>query len=183
MPRKAVLSGGKRDEIVRTAMEMFFSLGYEATSIRAIAQSVNGEIGMLYHYFRSKEELFQAAVERFFAEYQQSFIELTRICSTKEEFLERFLIFYGNSMQKFSSVSGNMHWTIRCALAAKTIEALQPAVAALIRNWGCKREIPVEVAAGQLLLALSATLHAEGFDALPQEEQLRRLTELADRLC
>ena len=66
MPKKAILEGGKRDEIVYAAMQLFFEKGYEATSVRMILDKVHGEVGMFYHYFKSKEELFQKVVERFF---------------------------------------------------------------------------------------------------------------------
>ena len=49
MARKAVLEGGKRDEIIMTAMKLFFEHGYEATSVRMIMNEVGGEIGMFYH--------------------------------------------------------------------------------------------------------------------------------------
>ena len=51
MARKALLTGGKRDEIIYAAMELFFENGYEATSVRMILDKVNGEVCMFYHYF------------------------------------------------------------------------------------------------------------------------------------
>ena len=70
MARKPVLTGGKRDEIIKTATALFFEKGYEATSVRMIMEIVNGEIGMFYHYFKSKEELFDRVVEKFFDDYR-----------------------------------------------------------------------------------------------------------------
>ena len=69
MARKAVLQGGKRDEIINVATKQFFEKGYEETSIRSILNDVGGEVGMFYHYFKSKDELFQVVVERFFHQY------------------------------------------------------------------------------------------------------------------
>ena len=40
MARKAVLEGGKRDEIIDAATELFFENGYEATSVRMIMDKV-----------------------------------------------------------------------------------------------------------------------------------------------
>lgn len=34
MARKPLLTGGKKDEIMDTAMKLFFENGYEATSVR-----------------------------------------------------------------------------------------------------------------------------------------------------
>ena len=55
MARKAVLQGGKRDEIIKVATKQFFENGYEETSIRSILNDVGGEVGMFYHYFKSKD--------------------------------------------------------------------------------------------------------------------------------
>lgn len=44
MPKKAVLEGGKRDEIIYAAMELFFEKGYDATSVRMILDKVGGEV-------------------------------------------------------------------------------------------------------------------------------------------
>jgi len=44
------------------AREVFFEHGYSATSMSAIAARVGGSKGTLYHYFKSKEELFEAQV-------------------------------------------------------------------------------------------------------------------------
>ena len=51
MARKPVLEGGKKDEIIAAATQLFFTEGFEGTSVRKILGMVNGEIGMFYHYF------------------------------------------------------------------------------------------------------------------------------------
>ena len=44
MARKAILEGGKRDEIIAAATKLFFTEGFEATSVRKILALVDGEI-------------------------------------------------------------------------------------------------------------------------------------------
>jgi AcrR family transcriptional regulator len=51
-----------RDLIIRAAIELFGKHGYEATATRDIAFSVGIKAASIYNYFRSKEELFAAAV-------------------------------------------------------------------------------------------------------------------------
>lgn len=53
----------KRQEIVRIAAELFEQLGYERTSMSAIAASVGGSKATLYGYFASKEELLRAVLD------------------------------------------------------------------------------------------------------------------------
>ena len=99
MARKAVLSGGKRDEIILEAMKLFFENGYEATTVRMIMDQVGGEIGMFYHYFKSKETLFDCVVEKFFADYQKEFDWVLCSCRNPESFVDAFL--YLVSAEKF----------------------------------------------------------------------------------
>ena len=53
----------KRLEIVRIAAELFEELGYERTSMSAIAARVGGSKATLYGYFPSKEDLLRAALD------------------------------------------------------------------------------------------------------------------------
>jgi AcrR family transcriptional regulator len=54
----------RRDAIVAIAQSTFIANGYSGTSMSAIAARVGGSKGTLYNYFKSKEELFVAVVER-----------------------------------------------------------------------------------------------------------------------
>ena len=53
----------KRLEIIRIAAKLFEELGYERTSMSAIAAQVGGSKATLYRYFTSKEELLRAALD------------------------------------------------------------------------------------------------------------------------
>ena len=48
-----------RAAITDAALELFRSQGYEATTMRAIAQRAGVSTGNAYYYFSSKEELIQ----------------------------------------------------------------------------------------------------------------------------
>lgn len=53
----------KRQEIIRIAAELFQDLGYDRTSMSAIAARVGGSKATLYGYFASKEALLRAVFE------------------------------------------------------------------------------------------------------------------------
>ncbi len=53
----------KRQEIIRIAGELFDELGYERTSMSAIASRVGGSKATLYGYFSSKEDLLRAVLD------------------------------------------------------------------------------------------------------------------------
>lgn len=52
----------KRELIIETALEVFATYGYHGTSISMIAQHAGIAKGLLYIYFKSKEELLKAIV-------------------------------------------------------------------------------------------------------------------------
>jgi TetR/AcrR family transcriptional repressor of mexJK operon len=54
----------RRDFIVEIAKQAFVEFGYAGTSMSCIAARVGGSKGTLYNYFKSKEELFTAVVEK-----------------------------------------------------------------------------------------------------------------------
>lgn len=54
----------KREEIIRIAAGLFEELGYEGTSMSAIAARVGGSKATLYGYFSSKEELLRAVLDQ-----------------------------------------------------------------------------------------------------------------------
>ena len=45
--------------LVHTALKLFSEKGYDATSIRNIASEAGVSLGLMYNYFKSKEELLQ----------------------------------------------------------------------------------------------------------------------------
>ncbi len=166
MARKKVLEGGKRDEIIETAMKLFFEHGYEATSVRMIMNEVGGEIGMFYHYFKSKDMLFDCVVERFFQNYMAKFENMLIGCDTREEFVGAFLPMYEKSMEKFGQIQGNIHWTVQVAMRDGTLESLRPLICMMINKWSKTNSAPVDILAGQLLYGLSATIHSPEFEKM-----------------
>jgi len=55
----------RRDELLATALRLFAERGYRATTIADIANSTGTAHGLVYHYFRSKDELLQAILDRY----------------------------------------------------------------------------------------------------------------------
>ena len=54
----------RRDAILDVAHDCFLADGYGLTSMSTIAARLGGSKGTLYNYFKSKEELFSAVIER-----------------------------------------------------------------------------------------------------------------------
>jgi len=182
MARKKVLEGGKRDEIIAAAEKLFFSEGYENTSVRKVLEEVNGEIGMFYHYFRSKEELFDVVIERFFSRYASNFNKMIEEVDSIEQFIDVFLPNYEKAMGQFSLVKDNMHWTVVSALHEKTIMSLVPGIMELLKRNDYKLKYPIDIASGKIVADVSVAIHSESFAKLSETEKKELLLRLINEV-
>lgn len=182
MARKAVLTGGKRDEIIDIAMKLFFENGYEATSVRMIMNEVGGEIGMFYHYFKSKDMLFDQVVESFFKKYREKFGEMLMTCKTKEDFVKKFFPLYEKSMEEYGRLKGNMHWTVQIAMHERTLMEIRPILTSALEKLDIKCDAPIEIAAGQLLYGISATIHSEAYEKMSKTDKKKCILNYIDKI-
>ncbi|CAM5671976.1 hypothetical protein STENM36S_07631 [Streptomyces tendae] len=60
-------SADTRDRILTTAREEFSERGYDKTSVRGIAKAAGVDPALVHHYFGTKEQVFEAAIEVAFA--------------------------------------------------------------------------------------------------------------------
>jgi AcrR family transcriptional regulator len=74
--RTRVDRDSRREAILDVASAVFMEVGYAAASMSMIAARLGGSKGTLYNYFKSKEELFEAHVERHCAWQQETMDEL-----------------------------------------------------------------------------------------------------------
>lgn len=189
MSRKAVLEGGKRDEILNAALQLFLKNGYEATSIRMILEQVNGETGMFYHYFHSKQEVFDKSVEFFFKKSGDRFSALmkkeTNHVTPRFRF-EQLRDCYTSSMEELSQLAKeSIHWSVLYALHDQTLETMLPAfqsmIHELLQTAGSDNCYGKEYLASFLLKGISGLLHDKTFSALPPEIRVQETMELICR--
>ncbi|MEU5634328.1 TetR family transcriptional regulator [Streptomyces rishiriensis] len=60
-------SADTRDRILTAAREEFSERGYDKTSVRGIAKAAGVDSALVHHYFGTKEQVFEAAIEVAFA--------------------------------------------------------------------------------------------------------------------
>ena len=58
----------RKQELIDVAAKLFAEKGYEAVSVRDILDVVDGAPGMFYYYFKSKQDIYIAAMEQYIAE-------------------------------------------------------------------------------------------------------------------
>jgi TetR/AcrR family transcriptional repressor of mexJK operon len=80
----------RRDAILDVARGCFLAEGYVATSMSMIAARLGGSKGTLYNYFRSKEELFAAVVERQCSELQEVLFDVSSVGEAPRERLTHY---------------------------------------------------------------------------------------------
>lgn len=123
--------GETREKIIKAAAKVFFEHGYEETSVRMIQEEANVVTGSFYHFFPSKELLFEAVIERFLAGYSE---RINEVLENEElditECMEAFLKEMQNSASVYYDVlqGDKLHWTIQHALHNKTIETIAESV-------------------------------------------------------
>ena len=53
----------RRQKIIYAALELFVSKGYAATKVTDIAKRANMSTGLMFHYFESKEKLYEELIQ------------------------------------------------------------------------------------------------------------------------
>lgn len=87
------MASDRYGEIVQAATTLFSKQGYEATSVRDIADAVHLKPGSLYAHIRSKEDLLAAIIERVTEEfYERARPALAADGRTPSERLRAFLV-------------------------------------------------------------------------------------------
>lgn len=66
----------RKQEIIDAAMRVFAEKGYEAASMKDIAGAADVVAGLCYHYFHSKQELYETAVTQYAQECSEAFISV-----------------------------------------------------------------------------------------------------------
>lgn len=92
-----------RDQIVSVSSEIFSKFGYKKTTMEEIAKALRKGKSSIYYYFKSKEEIFEAVIEK---EYQVLKNELSKaIKSTNdpEQRLRRYVLVRMRTFEKLSN--------------------------------------------------------------------------------
>jgi TetR/AcrR family transcriptional regulator, transcriptional repressor for nem operon len=74
----------KRTRLINTAMKLGYRHGFRETSLADIAEAAHVPVGNVYYYFKTKEELGAAVVERRLEEFRAARAEWDRLSSPKE---------------------------------------------------------------------------------------------------
>lgn len=129
METKAKDERRKYSAIAETALRLFLENGYEATSMRMIASDVGCEPGLIYYYFKNKDEAFEQAFERLF----DSFDNISKTASSyhREPYAVLYPILHRFSVDfaRFQAEYGiKLHWTVRGAVKERALAKLYSSI-------------------------------------------------------
>jgi len=89
----------KGTRLIETAMKLAYRKGFRETSLADIAEAAHVPVGNVYYYFKTKEELGEAVVERRLAQFRELREEMDRLSSPKERLFAFVESVHGNREQ------------------------------------------------------------------------------------
>ncbi len=159
-----------RAKIVAAAYGCFMEKGYEQTSVRMILEKAGVTTGSLYHFFPSKEALFEAAVDAFLTDYVLVFAS---ICQNHAlPVTQRCELLFGELVKRTEEYYGqlggdHLHWSIAYSLHEKTMASLLPSVEALLTDGlstgavGSRMALDTRTLSMLLLRGVETILHSK----------------------
>ena len=179
--------GETREIILKAATKLFFENGFEKTSVKMILNESNVVTGSFYHFFPSKEALFEAVVEEFLKDYSLKVRTILEDDTLEtEQIIEAFFDVFFKSTDTYFKVlqADKLHWTVKCALHDMTIEALvEPmthALSRLLKNGSVKSilDLEAETLARIMIKGSEAVIHSQK----TEEKAVYRYEDLCDNL-
>ncbi len=80
----------RRNQILKAAWECFIEKGYSETTVREIASHMDASIGVIYNYFKGKEEILETILKWSMDTNRQIFDRMDKKNTAREAFMEFF---------------------------------------------------------------------------------------------
>jgi AcrR family transcriptional regulator len=184
----------KRQAIRLAAIRLFSTRGFAGTSTRELCRAAGVTKPVLYHYFASKEGLFQQLVEEALADYGEG---ITRAAEAEESAEERFVAVVWNDFRFTRREPELLRLLYRVVFAGEPVVHAQTVVASAMQEMQVLLEIahrgvsdgewlgsPEEIALSVLGLSHIQTLrYLVGGEGRLSQAQARRCVEVALRGC
>lgn len=169
----------RKHELVEIALKQFLHYGYEKTSVRSILKEANGEIGMFYHYFGSKEEIYKEAIKLF----NENFIaELENISTINDlSFIEKINMMFLQTQKSLAEYSNlktdTLDPEILSALHRTTLLAMVPFCENILANEKniTLPDVNLRCLSEFVLFGISSIIHDENFDFKYKIEQIHKI--------
>lgn len=112
----------RRSEILDMARSMFFSNGYEGTSINNLIKKLGIAKGTFYHYFKSKEELLDQVINEVNTEIVKNISEIASLDRSADEKI--FMAISALKVENHNMITDHMHKPENALLHQKTLNSI-----------------------------------------------------------
>ena len=144
----------RREEILNTARKLFLTKDYDQTTMAEIMNALNIAKGTIYHYFKSKEALFEAVIENIVEKNLHQMESLIKNSTANALQKIQLLAKEGNMSQENEKIVEQLHKPASDALHSRLLAATlmkQAPLYAQVIHQGCeegvfKTESPLECA-------------------------------------
>ena len=124
----------RRRELLEIALKLFMEVGYEKASIRSLASRAGGDIGLIYHYFSSKSEIYEAALTYYNDRYIEEIVLIFNNSSLGfDKKIENLFLALNTSLSRYKPMIDEANKEIALTLLVRSLETLSPYFDDLIR--------------------------------------------------
>lgn len=126
-----------RQKIIYAAGKVFFEHGYEEASVKMIIEEAGVVTGSFYHFFPSKEILFDEVIKEFTAGFAESvkavFInDALSLKDVEKQYLDKMA---QASEKYFGFWNGDrLHWSIQSAVKERSVAAIREVITVFIKT-------------------------------------------------
>lgn len=171
----------RREEILQVARDLFLTKDYDQTTMAEIMDTLNIAKGTIYHYFKSKEVLFEAVIEDIVEKNIRQMESLIKNSSQKALQKIELLVNAGNISQENERIVKQLHKPANDALHSRLLAATlmkQAPLYAQVIEQGCeegvfKTQAPLECA--EFLLSAIQFLTDMGIYPWTEKVLIRRI--------
>ena len=147
----------RRRELLACAMRLFAEKGYDNVSVRAVAREAGVASGLAYHYFDSKQALFNAAIEEYARQCAEQLCAVfdNRALSLDEQLDSALELGAGGGAFPYADFfHADEHGALHERLSLGICEAVRPSLTAALERDAAARgatALDAEVLAGMLV--------------------------------
>ena len=135
--------------MIDTAERLFMENGYEHTAISDIVKELNVAQGTLYYYFRSKEDILEAVVEKSIADLEQNVVRLIQDENIHEadkfnEAINEILRFVSQRNDFIDFLHQDINAVMHAKLEKATVERIIPILSELVAKGNAEGRFNIE---------------------------------------
>jgi len=131
----------RKQEILDCAYELFSTKGFKKMQMKDISKTLDIAHGLVYHYFKSKDDLFDAVITRLFEDRMGEYVKIANSdLSPKEKLAEIFKLFSqrGEAQAIIEAFHAEENEMLRHKVRFIKIHFMTPILTEIIQE-GCER--------------------------------------------